>query len=209
MPTILCNLELFSSIGLTELILDVDHIRRYGFLIVASIIFMGRLSIVLLENTEKFDFNKFAITSAVSFSLIIMNYSYSVYMLNLTAASELVFVYKVISFFNGVISIYIFNSFSTDSKCFEKINFLIINKMLLFFMLYLCMLFINIENSPQDLLKYFYILLSILLTDFVVTKVKKIVGDIKLISFINLKFRKLIYYYVAINLFAAVGVYVL
>jgi hypothetical protein len=192
------SLLILKSIGIS-IFLDENiyyNIRKYIFLVFLAFTFLARF-IGHILNKSQIDINKLIIKIFSSIGIIYLNYSYTLYFLkNGDLFSGIEVVVKIILFFNSLLSIYIFDSFSKYKKTNSTYNLKIFDKVNLYFLLLSVFLFLNMNTVDESIYRYIYYSVSILLIEFMVSYVKKIVGYNKLKQNIKFIYEYLLVYYV-------------
>lgn len=178
----------------------IHYIRKYLLLILLIFTFLAR-TIGHISNRSEVDINKLLIKSFSSVGIIFLNYSYTLYFLQESKHynnSEVVI--KIILFFNTLLSIYIFDSFSKYKKKNSTYSLKAFDTMNLYFLLMSVFVFLNMNTQAESVYRYIYYSISILLVEFMVSYIKKIVGYSKLKQNIKFIYEYLMAYYVIIFL---------
>lgn len=178
----------------------IYFIRKYLLLILLIFTFLAR-TIGHISNRSEVDINKLLIKSFSSIGIIFLNYSYTLYFLQESDHyNNLEIVIKIILFFNTLLSIYIFDSFSKYKKKNSTYSLKAFDTMNLYFLLMSVFVFLNMNTQTESIYRYMYYSISILLVEFMVSYVKKIVGYSKLKQNIKFIYEYLMAYYVIIFL---------
>jgi len=172
------------------------NIRKYVFLMFLILTFLARV-IGHISNKSKIDINKLIIKIFSSIGIIFLNYSYTLYFLkNNDLFVEIEIIIKIILFFNTLLSIYIFDNFSKYKKGNSTYNLKVFDTINLYFLLISVFVFLNMNTVEENVYRYIYYSVSILLIEFMVSYVKKIVGFNKLNQNIKFIYEYLLVYYV-------------
>ena len=185
------------------------NIRKYVFLIFLVLTFLARV-IGHISNKSEVDINKLIIKIFSSIGIIFLNYSYTLFFLknsDLFVGMEIII--KIILFFNTLLSIYIFDNFSKYKKRNSTYNLKVFDTINLYFLLISVFVFLNMNTVEENVYRYMYYSISILLIEFMVSYVKKIVGFNKLNQNIKFIYEYLLVYYVLIFLVILGASYVL
>jgi hypothetical protein len=103
---------------------------------------------------------------------------------------------KIVLFFNILLSIYIFDNFSKYKKINSTFNLKVFDTINLYFLLISVFVFLNMNTIEENPYRYIYYSVSVLLIEFMVSYIKKIVGFSKLKQTIKFMYEYLMVYYV-------------
>lgn len=172
------------------------NIRKYIFLIFLIFTFLSRV-IGHISNKSEIDINKLVIKIFSSIGIIFLNYSYTLYFLkNSDSFHGMEIFIKIVLFFNTLLSIYIFDNFSKYKKVNSTFNLKVFDTINLYFLLISIFVFLNMNTTHENPYRYIYYSVSILLIEFMVSYIKKIVGFSKLKQTIKFMYEYLMVYYV-------------
>ena len=162
-----------------EIVNKKFEFERNGFLALFVIYIFLRLTDILFAKNKRDYIEKIKI-SYISLFLITFNYFISLYLLEgLESYKILSIIIKIQLFLNIVFVLYLFDHLTRLNNVSNSVTSLYYDKLIVFYVLFSLFVHLNSFNKTTDLnFKIIYYSLSILLIEFMVTYVKKNIGDI-------------------------------
>ena len=190
--------SLFSDIKISSHFLN--NIKSYYIVYAAVIIFTVRLVNYISTNHE-IDINKMILKGFVSLALVVLNFGFVNYFIgNIEVFTTSKMVLKVILFFNTAASIYIFDNFTKYKKKRSHYQNKLLDKVVLYFILFGSFLLLNNNNEEIQVTRFFYYSISIYLIDFLAAYTTKTIGYVKMFQTIKVSYEYTFIYYLVFYL---------